>query len=100
MQFLNAGTAVPVFPFTTGRNKAHPEYGIEGLAAELAGGKWRIPNNGGRIKGETATWVQELLYYDPKEHTGDRLMASWFAREGARRLGPQGKGGTVGVRSF
>ena len=30
-------------------------------------------------------WVDEILYYDPVSHTGDRLMASWIAREGARR---------------
>jgi hypothetical protein len=45
--------------------------------------------------------VKEVLYYDPKEHTGDRLMASWFAREGARRFadGVRGGGG-VSVRTF
>lgn len=85
LQFTRAGSAVPVRPFTTGRNKAHPEFGVESLAAEMAGGKWVIPNgHGGRMHPEVDAWVNEMLYYDPRAHTGDRLMASWFAREAAR----------------
>ncbi len=74
---------IPVRGFTTGRNKAHPEFGIESLAGELAHGQWIIPCAGGMHK-EVQAWVDELLYYDPASHTGDRLMASWFAREGVR----------------
>ncbi len=84
VQFARAGSAVPIIPFTTGRNKAHPEFGIEGLAAEMAQGKWRIPNRGGVMHPEAQAWVDEMLYYNPATHTGDRLMASWFAREGCR----------------
>jgi hypothetical protein len=85
VQFARGQFAVPIIPFTTGRNKAHPEFGIESLAAEMAGGKWIIPASGGLpVHPETQQWVQEMLYYLPSSHTGDRLMASWFAREGAR----------------
>ena len=85
LQFTRHGSAVPVRPFTTGRNKAHPEFGVESLAAEMSAGKWVIPNgHGGRMHPEIDAWVNEMLYYDPKAHTGDRLMASWFAREAAR----------------
>lgn len=84
VQFARAGSAVPIIPFTTGRNKAHPEFGIESLAAEFASGKWRIPNRGGVMHPEVAKWVDEMLFYNPKTHTGDKLMAAWFAREGAR----------------
>jgi len=83
-QFAIAGSAVPIIPFTTGRNKAHPEFGIESIATEMAQGKWRIPNHNGRMHPEVSTWVDEMLFYSPAAHTGDRLMASWFAREGAR----------------
>lgn len=83
-QFAVAGSAVPIIPFTTGRNKAHPEFGIESLATEMAQGKWRIPNHNGKMHPEVALWVDEMLFYSPAAHTGDRLMASWFAREGAR----------------
>ncbi len=99
-QFLVENTAVPVIPFTTGRNKAHPEFGIESMAAELANGKWEIPNKGGVTHPEVAEWIQELLYYDPREHTGDRLMASWFAREGARRYFDGLGTPAVGMRIF
>ncbi len=85
LQFTRHGSAVPVKPFTTGRNKAHPEFGVESLAAEMAGGKWIIPSGDGRLHPEIDAWVNEMLYYDPRSHTGDRLMASWFAREAARQ---------------
>lgn len=84
IQFTNAQAAIPIIPFTTGRNKAHPEFGVEAMAAEFAAGKWRIPNFGGRMHPEVAAWVDEMLFYNPAAHTGDRLMASWFAKEGAR----------------
>ncbi|KKK64061.1 hypothetical protein LCGC14_2988030, partial [marine sediment metagenome] len=84
VQFARGAFAVPIQPFTTGRNKAHPEFGVESIAAEMAGEKWIIPNESGAIDPEIQEWISEMLYYDPTAHTGDRLMASWFAREGAR----------------
>lgn len=84
LQFSQSRSAVPVRPFTTGRNKSNPEFGVESIAAEMAAGKWIIPSGDGKLEPEVAEWVTEMLYYDPAAHTGDRLMASWFAREGAR----------------
>lgn len=85
LQFARKVSAVPIRAFTTGRNKAHPEFGIEALATEFANGKWIIPNPGaGRAHPEIAAWINEMLFYVPGAHTGDRLMASWFARETAR----------------
>jgi hypothetical protein len=97
LQFAREFSAVPVRPFTTGRNKAHAEFGVEGLAVEIQNGKWLIPNVGGRCHPEVDAWINDLLYYDPREHTGDYLMAAWFAREGARRFDSSRKGG-VGLR--
>ena len=85
LQFLKASTAIPVRPFTTGRNKVHPEFGIEGVAAEMAAGKWIIPNRDGKMHSEVEALVNEMLYYDPKAHSGDRLMSCWMAREAARK---------------
>jgi len=90
LQFTRAKSAVPVRPFHTGKNKYHPEFGVEGVATEMANGKWIIPCMGG-MHPEVAAWVNELLYYDPKVHAGDRLMASWFAREGARMATSKGR---------
>lgn len=81
-----ASKSVPIQPFTTGKQKAHPEFGIEGIATELAQGKWIIPNKGGKKHPEVVQWIQEMLYYDPGAHTGDRLMASWFFREGMEKV--------------
>lgn len=83
-QFITADSAIPIRPFNTGLNKIHPEFGVESLATELANGKWIIPNHGGAMTPEINAWVNELMFYDPNSHTGDRLMASWFAREGSR----------------
>lgn len=82
LQFARDRSAVPIKPFTTGRQKAHPEFGIEGIATEMENGKWIIPNRDGVMNKEIHEWVNEMLFYDPSAHTGDRLMASWFAREG------------------
>jgi len=85
LQFARSESAVTVQPFTTGRNKANPEFGIESLAVEMANGKWIIPCKDGHIHKQVSMWIQEMLYYSPAAHTGDRLMASWFAREGVGR---------------
>ena len=100
LQFARERSAVPVRPFTTGKNKAHPEFGVESIATELANGKWMLPNRNGVMHKQAQEWVTELLFYDPKEHTGDRVMASWFAREGARMFDKGGASGRIGVRSI
>jgi hypothetical protein len=84
LQFVRQDTAVPVQPFTTGANKAHPEFGVESLATEMANGKWIVPNIGGAVEPGVADWIADLDDYSPLAHVGDVLMASWFAREGAR----------------
>lgn len=100
VQFARGAFAVPIRAFTTGRNKAHPEFGVESIAAEMAGGKWIIPsNNGFPAHPEIQNWIQEMLYYQPSSHTGDRLMASWFAREGARLGAIRVEGGNLNVLS-
>jgi hypothetical protein len=71
-------------PYTTGRNKASPEFGVETLATEMAAGKWIIPNKGGRVDPSLDPWLSEMVNYDPTAHTGDCLMASWFATQGSR----------------
>lgn len=85
LQFARGASAIPIRAFTTGRNKAHPEFGVESIATEMCNGKWIIPSGDGQLHPEVDAWVQEMLYYDPKGHTGDRLMASWFSREAARQ---------------
>lgn len=81
-------TNVPVFPYTTGKSKADPTHGVEVLAGEMANGRWVIPSKQGQpMSPEVEAWIAEMIDYspNPKVHTGDRLMASWFARTLAYR---------------
>jgi hypothetical protein len=98
LQFTRSMSSVPVKPFTTGKNKAHPEFGIESLAVEMQNGKWILPCKGGQPP-EVIALVNEMLYYDPASHTGDRLMSLWFAREGARMGTIQGGYGRIDLMS-
>lgn len=70
---------VPVEPITTGNLKADPRYGVPSIAQELSAGMWVLPT-----EDEMHKWRAQCLAYTPGQHAGDRLMASWFAREAAR----------------
>jgi hypothetical protein len=96
-----------IVPFTTGKNKAHPQYGVEGLAAEIAANKWIVPKTGAdKAVKEVVELIGEMLYYSRGSHTGDRLMSMWFMREGCRRGVMAGRpekerdDGNIGVRVF
>ena len=97
VQLLAKYSAIPVVPITTGRNKADPVFGVESLAAELANGKWIVPAKHSRAPEDAEAWIQEMLFYNPAQHTGDRLMAAWFARTAAERAERGGNRGGVGV---
>lgn len=89
LQFANELTRAQLRAFTTGHNKADPAFGVESLATELEAGWWIIPSpeaTGDPLAPEIEAWVGEMVGYDPRpnKHTGDRIMAAWFAREGAR----------------
>jgi hypothetical protein len=89
LQFARAQNAsVPIKAHTTGRNKAHPEYGVESLFVEIQNGAWIIPcDHAGRCHPNVQRWVDACLYYQPDAHVDDVLMASWLAREQARAMG-------------
>ena len=80
---------VPVIGLNTGGNKHHAEFGVESLAVELRNEMWVVPSgpSGETIDPEARAWFAEMLNYSPEAHTGDRLMASWVAREVARKHG-------------
>src|SRR5262249_4175646 len=82
IQFTHDRAAIPILPYTTGRTKAHPEFGVEKLATEMSNGKWVIPNDGGVCHPEVEKLLDDMLFYTPTTHTGDRLMAAWFVVEG------------------
>lgn len=86
-----ATAALCVLPFHTGNNKTHPVLGVESIFAEFQLARWIIPSTespstpGRYVTTEAISeWLAECENYDPERHTGDHLMASWIAREGAR----------------
>jgi hypothetical protein len=86
---LEADIALPIRAHTTGQNKVDPRFGVEGLFLEIANGAWIIPcGPNGELSEGIEQWVEECVFYrPPPAHTGDLLMASWFAREEARSCG-------------
>jgi hypothetical protein len=83
---------IPVSGWMTGRNKADPTIGIEGMDAEFSQGFWLIP--AGEWQGheigcecDWCRWRNELLNY-PNYETDDGVMALWFAWNAARGVSP------------
>lgn len=74
LQHLKQTSNIRVRGFTTGKQKADPNIGVRGMGVDFENGKWIIPNHP-----ETMAWIQEFLSWTPQGHTGDRVMASWFA---------------------
>jgi hypothetical protein len=87
MQQFALERGVSARAFHTGSNKWNEEYGVDSLGIEMQAGLWVAPSgeSGHDRPNELVEWSRELLDYDPSSHTGDRLMASWLAREGARQ---------------
>lgn len=95
---LKRNVSAPIKAFTTGRNKANPEYGIPSIFVEVENGAWLIPNDrNGKVHPHVQKWIDGLLYYQPAAHTADALMAMFFAREQARKFGALSGGATAGM---
>lgn len=99
-QLVTKESSIPVLPFTTDKAKIDPLFGVETLAVEMFNGKWIIPSKGGQpATKEIGHWITEMLHYQPDQHTGDRLMASWIAKQAASGLiGVRRKGRTGSLR--
>ena len=79
--------------FETGKNKHNPDFGVESIFVELENTAWLIPCDArGKVDPAVQYWIDDLLAYRKGAHTGDCLMASWFAREQARMTGALKKG--------
>lgn len=89
IQFIRMFSAsVPLHAHTTGRNKSHPEDGVEGVFQEFRDRKWQIPcDANGRLHTAVQHFIDDCLFYQPHQHVGDVLMACWFAREQVRSMG-------------
>lgn len=85
---LQTDKLIPIKPHMTGRAKAHPEHGIPAGFAEMSNGAWLIPNDRfGNVHPNVQRFIDECRYYTPAKHTGDCLMAWYFAREQAKEWG-------------
>jgi len=75
--------------FQTGRNKADPTAGVEGMDIEFSNGLWVVAlghvdhRQNQDCECPWCVWQREIKYY-PTYGTSDLLMASWFAREEVR----------------
>jgi hypothetical protein len=82
--------AVPVRSYNTGKEKYDPEIGVNSLALLLELGKFVIPSDptDARTLMLASQIVNEMRSFsgDSSEHTGDGLMALWFAYSECRAL--------------
>ena len=61
---------------------------VGGVPEVVGNGAWLIPNDpSGNCPEAVQEFVDQCLDYKPSAHTGDTLMACWFAREEARECG-------------
>ncbi len=85
---------------TSKMNKTSEDFGVETIFTELRNEAWIIPCDlNGRCHPEVEKWIDDMLLYMPHAHTGDHLMASWIARERARRHGHNDSVPTPGKKS-
>jgi len=76
-------------PFQTGRNKADPTAGVEGMDIEFSNGLWVIAlghvdhRDNPDCECPWCVWQREVKFF-PTYGTSDTLMAMWFAREEVR----------------
>lgn len=87
---------LPAVGFQTGKNKADPELGLPGLAAEISNGLWTICidddyGTHAPLRKHTPgcqcayhTLIMDLMEYPAPTRQYDSLMAFWFCREGLR----------------
>ena len=82
-------------------NEEHPEIPVRGamttgpskrdaidrLCALMAMGRLPLPNHGGSMHPEVKDLVSDIQYFDPKGHTGDRMMGLLLALSGAATMG-------------
>jgi len=77
----------PIKPYTTDKKKHDPFFGLPQLFSELANGLWAVPNDRGMVHPSVQKWIDQMVGYHPSDHTGDILMAMFFASELAKKYG-------------
>lgn len=103
LDIVGEKAAIPILTWHTGLNKHDPTYGVQSMDAEMLAGKWLVPSEwvNGKLQPDGVDlrdWFRDMRSFRPGKHTGDLLMASWIAREGARLLlGFQGGGVSASI---
>lgn len=104
INLLKPVNPIALVGFQTGKNKADPDIGIEGLDTEISQGTWIIP--AGEVEGhevgckcDWCRWVAEMTQY-PNWETTDGVMSTWFAWNAARRGGGDSTVEVYGNRDF
>lgn len=103
---LDMDISAPIKAHCTGRVKAHPEHGLPSLFLEMSNGAWAFPyGRRGQLDPHLQRFIDGCTGYVPSKHTDDALMASYFAREQAKKFGALrarkddgGRGGAGSVR--
>ena len=74
---LRRNLSIPIKAHTTEKfAKANPTTGVPGLFVELSNGAWAFPNNmRGEKQAQMSKFIEDCLFYTPKKHCADRLMA-------------------------
>jgi hypothetical protein len=87
---------LPTVGFQTGQNKAHPEHGLQGLAAEMNHGIWALcmgdaydtyaplREHAPACGCAYHSLITDLMEYPSEKRQEDLMMAMWFCREGLR----------------
>lgn len=93
-QSTGRSIVLPIVPFCTGKQKADPIFGLPSMEVEFANNTWVCPMRGvdyHDTENPLNVWRKELDEH-PIGATADTVMASWFAREGARYLSQEDPG--------
>jgi hypothetical protein len=81
--------SMPLMPFVTGKQKVDPMIGLPGMEVEFANGSWVVAMGNAEHEPDCqcgfCVWKREMGSH-PVGETADTVMASWFAREGARAI--------------
>jgi hypothetical protein len=83
--------------FDTGRNKYDETFGVEAVFTEMLKRQWIWPNSNGRPS-ELLELGKECVFYNPADHTGDRLMSLFLARQGLAKHRSVASSGGVGAQ--
>ena len=89
LQFTRSLVNIPMKNYTTDAKIRDPAFGIPTIFTELFNRKWIFPCTSDlQTNPEFGELRHDMLSWQPTQHTGDRLMSLFLARECARQCQP------------